>query len=324
MKRRAYALRSPSGAGRAPSVAPFGGGYAKPMPSSAARDGSARERLVRGVRFLGGREAAEGVLETFRSDQLLIAAGGIALRVFLALVVGILFTLGLLGFFGLEEVWRQDIAPDLKSAVSPPVFEVINKAVTEVLRSKELYWTTLGAVFFVWQISGVVRAAGQTLNRIDDEEEERSFFRELVVSIWAGALVAVLLLAAVAVVRLGPLLIEDLFGDGALVGILGFLARWLLTAAILLVVVEIVVRAGVTGGRSLPWISVGPLLTVLGWIVLTLLFSLYLSELADPGSVYWAVLTIFLLAEYLYLAAAIFLAGLVIDRLVREEADGQR
>ena len=260
------------------------------------------------------------MLQAFRRHDLLIAAGGIALRVFLALIVGALFTLGLLGFFGFEELWRKDIAPELKSGVSPPIFEVINTAVTEVLRSKDFFWTTLGAVFAVWQISGVVRASGQTLNRIDGEEEGRTFGREIVVSLAAGAAVAALLIAVMAVVRLGPFPLQDILGDGGLAAVASFAIRWTVAAGILLVVVEIVVRAGVTGGRSLPWISVGPLLTVCGWIILTLGFGVYLSELVDLSSVYWGLLTIFMLAEFLYLAAAIFIAGLVVDRLVRTRA----
>ena len=277
-------------------------------------------RLRQGVSALGARETGAEVANAFRRHGLLISAGGIALRVFLALVTGVLFTLGLLGFFGFEEVWRQDLAPELKGSVSQPLFEVINTAVTEVFRSKAFFWTTLGAVFAVWQISGVVRASGQTLNRIDGEEEKRSLLREIAVSLAAGAAVMALLILAMVVVRLGPFPLEDLLGDSSVAGILSFAIRWSLTAAILLVVVELVVRAGVTGDRSLPWISVGPLLTVIGWIFLTLGFGFYLSELADLGDVYWGLLTIFMLAEYLYLAAIIFIGGLVIDRLVRERA----
>ena len=290
----------------------------KPLPS--ASPSSPIAELREGLRTLGAREAGAEVLRAFREHQLLIAAGGIALRVLLALVTGVLFTLGLLGFFGFEEVWRQDIAPELKGSVSAPVFEVLNTAVTEVLLTKALFWTTLGAAFAIWQISGVVRAAGQTLNRIDDEEEQRTLGRELLVSIAAAIAVGALLIAVMAIVRLGPFPLEDLLGDGTLATALSFLIRWVLAAAILLVVVEIVVRAGVTGGRSLPWISVGPLLTVVGWIALTLAFGVYLTALADLGDVYWGLLTIFMLAEYLYAAAALFLAGLVVDRLVRERS----
>ena len=288
------------------------------MPS--ASPSSPLAELREGLRTLGARETGAEVLRAFREHQLLIAAGGIALRVFLALVTGVLFTLGLLGFFGFEEVWRQDIAPELKGNVSAPVFKVLNTAVTEVLLTKALFWTTLGAAFAIWQISGVVRAAGQTLNRIDDEEEQRTLGRELLVSIVAATAVAALLIAVMAIVRLGPFPLEDLLGDGSFATVASFLIRWILAAAILLVVVEIVVRAGVTGGRSLPWISVGPLLTVFGWIALTLAFGVYLTALADLGDVYWGLLTIFMLAEYLYAAAALFLAGLVVDRLVRERS----
>ena len=52
-----------------------------------------------------------------------------------------------------------------------------------------------------------------------------------------------------------------------------------------------------------------------------LLYGLYLSVFASFGSVYGVLLAAFLLVEYLYVAAIVFLGGLVVDHLVREEAD---
>jgi len=238
-------------------------------------------------------------------------------------VTGLLCLIGLLGFFGLTEVWRADLAPDIERSVSGAAFRVIDQAVTHVLESQELFWVTAGAAIAIWQFSGVVRADGQTLNRVYEVEEERPLLAELSRSIATGTAVALLLLAALAIVRLGPLALEDVFGDSGAIAILGFVLRWALAGALLFVIVGLIARAGPDIERPVRWISFGSGLTVAGWVVTTLVFGLYLSQFASFGSVYGALLATFLLVEYLYLAGIVFLGGLVIDRLA-QAASGTR
>jgi len=265
-------------------------------------------------------ELARGIVGSFREHQLLITAGGIAFRVFLALVTGTLMTVGLAGFFELEQTWRQDFAPDLEQSLSPPAYELIDEAVITVLTSKQAYWVTLGALIAVWQISGVVRASGQTLNRIYGTSDDRSLVEELRSSLLAGVAIAILMLLALVVVRVGAPLGEELLGDSAVAGVISFVVRWALATVLLFLVVGLIARTGPGIDRELRWVGFGSLLCVGGWVLITLLFGIYLREFADIGSVYGGLLTAFLLFEYLYAGAIVFLAGLLADRLVQEKS----
>ena len=68
---------------------------------------------------LRGRRGVRRVIDAFTEKGLLVDAGSLAFRAFLALIPALLFIVGLLGFFGFDEVWKNDIAPDVKSSVSP-------------------------------------------------------------------------------------------------------------------------------------------------------------------------------------------------------------
>src|SRR5690349_2463072 len=138
---------------------------------------------------------ASGVADAFREHQLVVAAGGIAFRVLLATVTGTLCLLGLLGFFDLSEVWRSDVAPDIRSSVSDAAFTVINDAVDYVLTQKALYWVTIGAAVALWQISGVVRFSGQALNRIYGLDEQRPWRERVITSLAVAVAIAALMLA---------------------------------------------------------------------------------------------------------------------------------
>ncbi|MFL5869887.1 MAG: YihY/virulence factor BrkB family protein [Solirubrobacterales bacterium] len=284
------------------------GRLSAPTPSR-VRD---RDRLERAD--IG--ELVRELVACFRRHSLLVAGGGIALRTMLATVTGSLALLGVLGFFDLTEVWRSNVAPDLRDSVSPAAFRLLDDAVTTVLTSRQIFWATVGTGLAVWQISGVVRACGQTLNRIDGVTDDRSLLREFGESLLAGALIAVLLLVTLAVVRLGPLAVDAAVGDGAVIAVASFVVRWSIAAALLGVAVALVGRVGPAREQPGPWITLGSALTVVGWVLTSIAFGAYLTGLASFGSLYGGLLALFLLVEYLYVAAVVFLGGMVLDRLL--------
>lgn len=162
--------------------------------------GASLREVIRDARAMGSRELLDGLLRGFREHALLIEGGAIAFRCFLALLTGTVAVIGLLGFFDLSELWRQDVAPDLEDGVSPPAFRLIDGAVIQVLTDQQLTWATVGAALAVWQGSNVVRAAGQVLNRIYGMEDRRTLRDEVGSSLWVSAAVGGLLLGAVAAV----------------------------------------------------------------------------------------------------------------------------
>ena len=57
-----------------------------------------------------------------------------------------------------------------------------------------------------------------------------------------------------------------------------------------------------------------------GWVVMTLGFGFYLSEIASYNSIFGSLATVVVLIAYLYAAAVVFLGGVQVDALVRERA----
>jgi membrane protein len=259
------------------------------------------------------KHALRDVASGFQAERLLVEAGAIAFRCLLALITGALCVLGLLGLFGLDALWTGKLMPQFRGSVSPPAFALINDAVLYVLTQQQLFWATAGLALAVWQASSVVRAAGELLNRIHDLEETRSWKRVMLSSIGLGAALLVTFTAAVAAMVLGQLGVEQLLGSSAVATSVGEVARWSLAAALLLIAVGLVVRGAPNTERRLRWIALGSALVVVGWLVTSLLFGLYLTKAADFSTVFGNLATVFLLVEYLFVGSLIFLVGLLLN-----------
>jgi membrane protein len=249
--------------------------------------------------------------------------GPISFRVVLALIPLLLFGVGLHGFLNLEDVWRDDIAGELRPNTSHEVFRVIDDTVPEVLTKHEVFSVTIGAAIAIWELSGAVRAIVKTLNRIYGMVEEREPWRQLILSIVLAAVELAIVLAAIAAVQFGPLLVEELLGEGTAADIVGFALSWGSALLLLVLTVGVLMRAGPDEERPLIWVSYGAALVVGAWIAVSLLFGLYLREIADYSSIYGNLATVFILIEYLHLSSLAFVTGVVVDAMTWRRVEGR-
>jgi membrane protein len=277
--------------------------------------------LVSDARALSPRSAARAILAGFKENDLLTYASAISFQVFFALVPLALLALGLLGTLGLSNWWSTDAAQTVRDNVSPPVYHVIDDTVRKILAHRQLFWVTLGAAIAVWEVSGAMRATMQVLNRVYGVEEGRSFKRKLWESIVLSTAVTFMLLLAAAVVKTGPDAAQPLFGKGAAVSVLSFLASWGAAVALLFLVVAIVVRFAPDTRRPVRWVTFGGALVILGWIVMSLAYGLYITELADYASVFASLALVMVTMSYIYLSAIVFLSGVQLDSLIRHQVD---
>lgn len=249
------------------------------------------------------RKLLEEVIDGYARVDLLTYANAIAFQVLFALVPFLLFALGLAGFLGLEEVYDDDLRPRLAADTSANVFIVLDDTIRRVLSSGQTFWVTAGAVFTVWKLSGAMRAVMGAFERIyDDIEKRRDTVATLLVSIPLSVVAAALLLGAVASTHFLP-------------GPLG----WPLAVGLMVATVGSIVHYAPAERRPWRFVSLGSAIVVVAWAGTSLVFGLYVTRIADYGSIFGNLATIVILFEYLYLAATAFLTGALLDSIVRSD-----
>jgi membrane protein len=256
------------------------------------------------------RELVKEVLRAYGRNDLLTFASAIAFQFFFALIPFALFGFGLVGAFGLQDVWRNDVAPDLGSSVSPPAYQLINSTVLKVLGQQQLFWITIGLAIAIWELSSATRGVMDVFDRIYRSERRRSTKERYAISIVIAVGAGALLLGAVAVFTLGPL------AGGVMTAL-----RWPLAAILLLGTIAVLVRFAPADPQPIEWVTFGSVLVVVAWLGTSVAFAFYIRNLADYGSVYGALAVVIIAFEYFYLAAVAFLTGAQVDQLIRDRAD---
>ena len=246
--------------------------------------------------------------------EILNSASAISFQVLFALVPLGLFLLALVGFLDLDRVW-QDVSAELKDKVSPAAFSVIDDTAQKILGAQQPFWLTAGAALALWRLSAAMRATMGALDRIYECEDDRSLASAVRTSIGLSVATTLLVLLALAVVYLGPVAVP---AEGAL-GVLSVIVRWGLALALGVLAVGLIVHSAPARAQTLSWVSRGTVLAAGCWLLGTSGFALYVTEIADYGSVFGSFATLFMLLTYVYLSATAFLLGVEIDVRARAE-----
>jgi membrane protein len=263
------------------------------------------------------RKLAPEVADSFRRNGLINFAASISFLIVLAMVPFVLFLLALLGFLQLEEVWREDVAPEVRGSLSDTAYRLLDDTATRVLTERQGWWVTAGLALALWEISAATRVTMTALDRIYGFRRRRGFLELFPRSVGLGLAMGVAVVAAVAVVRFVPLATGEVDGVAA---VLSFLGRWLVAGALLGAGVALVVHHGSATRQTLPWVTVGTFLVMAAWTGMSILFGIYVTYVASYGSIFGNLATFFVLLLYVYASSIAFLAGVQADACIRRNS----
>ncbi|MDQ6744706.1 MAG: YihY/virulence factor BrkB family protein [Actinomycetota bacterium] len=288
---------------------------ARPPPGGAARSfGHGPQVWVR------AHELRRALLDGFKQHDLLTYSSAISFQIITAVVPFVMSMLALAGLLHMDGVWRDHVAPELRTHVSAAVFSVISSAVEKALSSRELLWATLGGVLAAWQVSGAVRAVMGAFDRIYGASSERPFLRRYLISLALSIATGGCFIVATLCLVLAPFF--TVRHPGAAWEVLAFLVRWTLAIGFLSLAVGLLVHVAPSSSQSLPWLSLGTTIVIVWWVIVSVGFYFYLTVLASYGSVFGSLASVIVVIAYLYVSTTAFLFGAQLDAIIRAQATG--
>jgi membrane protein len=254
-------------------------------------------------------------VDLFARHQLLDHASAIAFQVLKALIPLTLLGFALLGALREQRIWRDTLAPAIKSHLQPATFHAIDVAVKKIFASGSGGLIAFSGYLVLWYVSGGVRAVMNGLNQIYEADEKRSWPRRYAISFGLAACIAVGLIGSVLIVTAGAGLVRH----GVLAVVVG-IGRWLLAIGLLGLTLGLLVRFAPAEHRSKRWTSAGTALVIMAWIAATLIFRLLVSDVFNFKTASGSLAVFLVLIGYVYTSSIILLVGVELDELLREDA----
>jgi len=265
-------------------------------------------------------ELRRALLDGFERHDLLTYSSAISFQIITAVVPFVMTMLALAGLLHMDGVWRDHVAPEIRSYVSADVFRVISSAVNKALSANPVLWATFGGGLALWQVSGAVRAVMGAFERIYGASYERPFVRRYLISFALAIATGACFIAATLCLLLAPFFA---IGDpGAAWEVLAFFARWALAAGFLALAVGLLVHVAPAPAQPLPWVSFGTTIVTVSWVIVSVVFYFYLTTMASYGSIFGGLASVIVVIAYLYTSTTAFLFGAQLDAILRAQATG--
>jgi membrane protein len=263
------------------------------------------------------RRAWPGVLKRtfaeFKEDNLTDWAAALTYYGVLSIFPALLVLVSILGVIG--DSATQPLIDNLGAVAPGPAQEIFTNAIRNLQSSQGAagVLVIVGLAAALWSASGYIAAFMRASNAIYDVEEGRPIYKTLPVRVGLTVVLLVLLaISAVGVVATGGLAqkIGDVIGLGSTALDIWAIAKWPVLLLIVSFMFALLYWASPNVKASgFRWISPGGLLAVLGWLVASGAFALYVANFASYNKTYGALGGVIIFLVWLWLSNIMVLLG---------------
>ena len=252
------------------------------------------------------------------ADEAIPLAGNIAFRVVFSMFPFLIFLTALAGFFGSDELaqgvvnFLLEVAPEeLVKPLAPEIRSILTVPRTGLL--------SVSALITIWSAIGGVDSVRVGLNRAYDVRETRSLWWLYGINVLFVIASAIFLLIFALLIVFAPLLLQLIETHApALRGHLVTLEQLRFPIGIVLLTGVVLVCHRVLPARPRSVLAVlpGVLITVVAWVVMSAVFSIYLLNFNTFASTYASLSGVFTAMFFVYLAALVLILGGEVNRVL--------
>jgi membrane protein len=261
----------------------------------------------------------------FTRDDMTTYAAALAYNTIFALFPFLLFLIALLSFLHVPDFFDW-LLEQGESVLPGDAYPRLTEVVAEIQNQSQGGLLSFGIVAAIWGASSGVRSLMNALNVAYDVEETRPLWKRYLLSLVYTIAFAILLLAAAALMLLGPRGMEwlaDQAGLSSIVVTLWTLLRWPVLVLLLMFVAAVVYWVLPNVDQPFRLITPGAVLAVVIWVIASLGFSLYVSNFANYSATYGSLGGVIVMLFFFYISSAVLLLGAEINSEVHKVKLGE-
>lgn len=251
-------------------------------------------------------------------DQVFNGAAALSFYFLLAIVPAMIFLLTLLPYLPIENL-SGEVMNLISQALPESAAKALEGPVLEITASKKQGLLSFGILFTLWSASSGLYAIMQELNTTYDVRETRSFLKVRGLSVLLTLAVGVGIIIAFALIVSGGVVqkyLDATYVLNPVVPVLFAAFRWIVILVLLLASFALLYYYGTNVEQKFKFVTPGAIVGVLGLVLVSLGFRLYVSHFSDYTSSYGSLGAIVVLMMWFYLAGTAVLVGSEINALI--------
>lgn len=257
------------------------------------------------------KELAARVWREANDDDVFGVAAELAYAFLFALFPLLLFLITLIGYLPIDDLFGK-ILTSLSGFLPQDALALIQDNIAAITQQKRGGLLSLGLIATLWAASRGVISLCNGLNKVYDVQEGRPWWKLQLTAVGLTVSLSLFVIAAAVILIFGGTIGERLAGAvglGPLFQVAWTVARLLIAAVIMTVVLAILYYFGPDVEQSWRWVTPGSVIAVIGWISASLAFSYYVSHFGSYNKTYGTIGAVIILLTWMYLSGVMLLIG---------------
>jgi membrane protein len=269
------------------------------------------------TRGIGGFELLKRTIKDFSKDDMTTYASALAYRAIFSLFPFLLFLIAMLGMLDLQEffTWLRE---QVSLVLPPDALDLVNPVIDQ-MQDQKSGLLSFGILVALWSASIGIRSLMNAMNKAYDVEEGRPTWKLMLLSVVYTVGLALILLAAAALMIIGPQVMEWLAAQVGLKDIVVTLwtwLRWPVIVILMMLVVAVLYYVTPDVEQKFRFITPGSVLAVIVWIAASVAFGLYVQNFGNYDATYGSIGAVIVLLLYFYISAAVLLFGAEMNAVI--------
>jgi membrane protein len=251
-------------------------------------------------------------------DQVFNSAASLSFFFILAIFPALIFMLTLLPYLPVENL-SGELMRLISQVLPASAAKALESTVIEVATTKKQGLLSFGAIFTLWSASSGLYAIMDELNTTYDVRETRAYWKVRGLSILLTLVFGAAMIASFALIVTGGIFqtwLDKTYVLNPVVPVLFQIFRWLVILFLLNAGFAVLYYYGTNIKQKFRFLTPGALIGVVGLIVVSLLFRLYVSHFGNYSASYGSLGAVVVLMLWLYLAGVMILMGSEINALI--------
>jgi membrane protein len=255
-----------------------------------------------------------------------VRAAAVAFNFTLAIFPSIIFMFSLIPYIPLAHL-DQRIISLLADVMPEGIFKEAQNTIVEIVSKPRGGVLSLGFIFALYASTSGVMALMRAFNMTDRTVEKRGFIKARLIAVMVNFFLTFVLVLAILVLIVGRLSVDFLFDEGILNRDITFYTiqflSYLVIFFVFFITISIIYYFAPVSHKRWKFMNVGSITAAILTILITNLFSYYLSNFASYNRLYGTIGTFIALMVWLYLVALILILGFEINASIQETKDDE-
>lgn len=247
------------------------------------------------------------------NDNIFAQSAQLAYYLILAFIPFLIFIMTIIGFSSLNSM---QVLEGLKSILPNNVFELIEMTVVDVVDTQNARLLGISILVTMYSASSGIRAIIRGVNKAYDLHEHRSFIKIATIAIIFTVALPIMIMLALSLLVFGSLIgnyLIYIFKSKSTIILVWNISRYILVIVAMILIFACVYRF--TPAKKVSWKEAfpGAIVSTLGWIIISSVFSYYINNIANYSRLYGSLGAVFIMMTWLYLTSLILILGAEIN-----------